>query len=282
MAVMILDGKALASERQKAVREGVLQCGVTPCLATIQVGQDPGSQLYVRMKHRACEDVGISSVGVELPDTATTDAVVGKIRELNRDPSVDGILVQLPLPSQIATDDVIDTVDPEKDVDGFCPKSLGLLMSRRPVFVPCTPKGIMTLLLAYNIPVSGRTAVVIGRSIEVGRPLAALLLNADATVTLCHSRTRDLARHTAGADILVTAVGKAGFVRPSMVRPGATVIDVGISHLNGKVVGDVDFATVKDVAGAITPVPGGVGPMTIASLLENTLLAATMRRCTGV
>jgi methylenetetrahydrofolate dehydrogenase (NADP+)/methenyltetrahydrofolate cyclohydrolase len=227
------------------------------------------------MKHRACERVGIGSVGIECPGDATTQKVLETITRLNKDPEINGILVQLPLPKQIDTDRIISAVRTEKDVDGFHPTNLGLLMSGKPGFTPCTPTGIMTLLKEYHIPVAGARAVVAGRSIDVGRPMAALLTNADATVTICHSKTRDLPAELKRADILISAIGKAHFITPEMVKPGAVVIDVGINQLDGKLVGDVDFAAVKDISSAITPVPGGVGPMTIATLMENTFAAAT-------
>ena len=275
--VTILDGKAVSEKRLELLKEAISDSGLYPRLATVIVGNDPASQMYVRMKHRACERVGIGSVGIEVPGDATTEKVLEAVSRLNRDPDINGILVQLPLPKQVDTEKVIAAVSMEKDVDGFHPASLGLLMSGRPRFAPCTPKGIMTLLTEYHIPVAGARAVVAGRSIDVGRPMAALLTNADATVTVCHSRTRDLAGELRQADILVSAVGKAHFITPEMVKPGAVVIDVGINQLNGKLVGDVDFEAVKDVASAITPVPGGVGPMTIATLMENTFAAAAMR-----
>ena len=272
--VTILDGKAVSEKRLELLKEAIDESGLYPRLATVIVGSDPASQMYVRMKHRACERVGIGSVGIEIPGDATTDNVLEAVARLNRDADINGILVQLPLPKRVDTEKVIAAVNPEKDVDGFHPTSLGLLMSGRPRFAPCTPKGIMNLLAEYHIPVAGARAVVAGRSIDVGRPMAALLINADATVTVCHSRTRDLPAELRRADILVSAVGKAHFITPEMVKPGAVVIDVGINQLNGKLVGDVDFEAVKGVASAITPVPGGVGPMTIATLMENTFAAA--------
>lgn len=272
----ILDGKKCSEIRLVRVQERIRTAGLSPRLATVIVGNDPASQMYVRMKHRACEQVGICSAGIELPADTTTPAVLERVRQLNADPAIDGILVQLPLPKQVDATRVIAAVSPAKDVDGFHPENLGLLFSGRPRFTPCTPTGIMTLLAEYRIPVSGARAVIAGRSIDVGRPMAALLTNADATVTLCHSRTRDISEDLKRADILVSAVGRAHFIRPGMVRPGAVVIDVGINQLDGKLVGDVDFAAVKDITSAITPVPGGVGPMTIAMLLRNTLRAAQL------
>ncbi|MEN6611577.1 MAG: bifunctional methylenetetrahydrofolate dehydrogenase/methenyltetrahydrofolate cyclohydrolase FolD [Methanoregulaceae archaeon] len=276
---VILDGKKTSEQRLAALAEKIREAGLTPRLATVIAGNDPASQMYVRMKHKACGQVGIASVGVELPETATTEEVVAKVTSLNRDPAVDGILVQLPLPKQVDTGKVIAAVSVEKDVDGFHPMSLGHLFSGKPKFTPCTPQGIMTLLSEYNIPLAGARAVIAGRSIDVGRPMAALLLNADATVTICHSRTKDLAGELKRADILVSAIGKAKFITPDMVKPGATIIDVGINHVDGKLCGDVDFEAVKDITGAITPVPGGVGPMTIATLMENTWKAAAERTC---
>jgi methylenetetrahydrofolate dehydrogenase (NADP+)/methenyltetrahydrofolate cyclohydrolase len=273
--VTILDGKVVSEKRLELLKEAIGESGLYPRLATVIVGGDPASQMYVRMKHRACERVGIGSVGIECPGDATTQKVLETITRLNKDPEINGILVQLPLPKQIDTDKIISAVRTEKDVDGFHPTSLGLLMSGKPGFTPCTPTGIMTLLKEYHIPVAGARAVVAGRSIDVGRPMAALLTNADATVTICHSKTKDLPAELKRADILVSAIGKAQFITPEMVKPGAVVIDVGINQLDGKLVGDVDFAAVKDIASAITPVPGGVGPMTIATLMENTFAAAT-------
>jgi methylenetetrahydrofolate dehydrogenase (NADP+)/methenyltetrahydrofolate cyclohydrolase len=275
----ILDGKKCSEMRLDLVKEKIDESGLHPHLATVIVGSDPASQMYVRMKHRACERVGIGSLGIELPEDTTTENVLEKVRQLNADPEIDGILVQLPLPEQVDTERVIAAVSPVKDADGFHPENLGLLFSGRPRFTPCTPAGIMTLLAEYRIPVSGARAVVAGRSIDVGRPMAALLTNADATVTICHSKTKDISGELKRADILVSAIGRAHFIRPEMVKPGAVVIDVGINQLDGKLVGDVDFAGVRDIAGAITPVPGGVGPMTIATLMENTFRAAKVRAC---
>jgi methylenetetrahydrofolate dehydrogenase (NADP+)/methenyltetrahydrofolate cyclohydrolase len=279
---MILDGKKIADMRQKILKEEILSSGLSPRLATVIVGSDPASQMYVRMKHRACEQVGIGSVGMELSGDAITGQVLEAVTQLNNDDDIHGILVQLPLPKHVDSERVIAAVRPDKDVDGFNPFNLGLLFSGRPRFVPCTPKGIMTLLAEYNIEVAGTRAVVVGRSIDVGRPMSALFTNADATVTLCHSKTKNLAEEIRHANILVSAIGKAHYITRKMVKPGAVVIDVGINQLNGKLVGDVDFAAVKDIASAITPVPGGVGPMTIATLMENTYRAAIVRTCEPV
>ncbi|WP_292730052.1 bifunctional methylenetetrahydrofolate dehydrogenase/methenyltetrahydrofolate cyclohydrolase FolD [Methanoculleus sp.] len=277
---MILDGKAVSEKRLELLKEEIEESGLYPRLATIIVGEDPGSKLYVRMKHRACERVGIGSVGIELPEDASTERVLEAVTRLNNDPDINGILVQLPLPSRIDTTRVIDAVAPGKDVDGFHPCNLGRLLAGNPVFAPCTPQGIMTILEEYKIPTAGQRAVVVGRSIDVGRPMAVLLLNADATVTICHSKTKNLEDEMRSADILISAVGRAKFVGPEMVKEGATVIDVGINYdEQGKLCGDVDFDAVKERAGAITPVPGGVGPMTIATLMENTFRAAKLRTC---
>lgn len=274
---MILDGKKISESRLATLKEEISSSGLSPGLATVIVGDDPGSQLYVRMKHRACEKVNIHSHGIVLPGSSTTSDVLKQVRLLNNDRTVNGILVQLPLPPHIDTPRIIEAVSPEKDVDGFHPANLGRLFSGNPVYSPCTPKGIMTLLREYGVEPEGIHAVILGRSIEVGRPMASLLLNANATVTICHSKTRDLPAIASIADILVVAVGKPRFVGPAMVRQGAVVIDVGTNHVDGKLCGDVDFESVRAVAGAITPVPGGVGPMTIASLMENTFLAARLQ-----
>jgi methylenetetrahydrofolate dehydrogenase (NADP+) / methenyltetrahydrofolate cyclohydrolase len=278
----ILDGKKISEKRLEILRDEIVDSGLNPHLATIIVGNDPASQMYVRMKHRACEKVGIGSVGIELPADATTRTVVDKVRMLNRDGEIDGILVQLPLPGQVDADRVIGAISPEKDVDGYHPENMGRLFLGKPRFSSCTPTGIMTLLAEYQIPIAGARAVIAGRSIDVGRPMAALLLNADATVTICHSKTRDLAEELWRADILVSAIGKPHFITASMVKPGAVVVDVGINQLDGKLVGDVDFEAVKETASAITPVPGGVGPMTIATLMENTFRSAKERACDRV
>ena len=278
----ILDGKKTADKHLEILRDAIADLGLTPHLATVIVGNDPASQMYVRMKHKACEQVGIESVGIALPAEVTSRAVVDEVRRLNRDDDIDGILVQLPLPRQVDTERVIGAISPDKDVDGYHPENMGRLFSGKPRFTSCTPTGIMALLAEYQIPVAGARAVVVGRSVDVGRPMAALLLNADATVTVCHSRTKDLAEECWRADILVSAVGRPRFITASMVKPGAVVVDVGINQLEGKLVGDVDFDAVKETASAITPVPGGVGPMTIATLMENTFRSAKERACDRV
>lgn len=275
----VLDGKGVSEKRLERLRETIDESGLHPRLATVLVGDDPASALYVRMKHQACERVHIGSINVTLPSDATTTRVVETVRRLNEDPEINGILVQLPLPEGIDEEAVIAAVSPGKDVDGFHPCNLGRLFSGRPRFAPCTPAGIMTLLEEYGIDPAGRRAVVIGRSIDVGRPMAALLLNADATVTICHSRTADLPAVAREADILVAAVGRPRFVTSDMVHEGVVVVDVGTNRVDGKLVGDVDFEAVRERAGAITPVPGGVGPMTIATLMENTFAAAGRQAC---
>ncbi len=275
----VLDGKGVSEKRLERLRETIDESGLHPRLATVLVGDDPASALYVRMKHQACERVHIGSINVTLPSDATTTRVVETVRRLNEDPEINGILVQLPLPEGIDEEAVIAAVSPAKDVDGFHPCNLGRLFSGRPRFAPCTPAGIMTLLEEYGIDPAGRRAVVIGRSIDVGRPMAALLLNADATVTICHSRTADLPAVAREADILVAAVGRPRFVTSDMVHEGVVVVDVGTNRVDGKLVGDVDFEAVRERAGAITPVPGGVGPMTIATLMENTFAAAGRQAC---
>jgi methylenetetrahydrofolate dehydrogenase (NADP+)/methenyltetrahydrofolate cyclohydrolase len=277
--VTILDGKKCSEMLLELLKEQIEDDDLHPHLATVIVGNDPASKMYVRMKHRACEQVGIGSVRIELPGDTTTEKVLEKVLQLNADPEIDGILVQLPLPKQVDAERVIEALSPAKDVDGYHPENMGLLFSGKPRFTSCTPTGIMRLLAEYKIPVAGVRAMIAGRSIDVGRPMAALLLNADATVTICHSRTQNLTEELKRADILVSAIGKAHFIQPEMVKPGAVVIDVGINQLDGKLVGDVDFAAVKEIAGAITPVPGGVGPMTIATLMENTFRAAKVRTC---
>ena len=273
----ILDGKKIAGMRLGILKEEIEDSGLYPRLATVVVGSDPASLMYVRMKHRACERTGIGSVGMDLAGDATTGQILRTVTQLNNDADIDGILIQLPLPKHVDSPRVIAAVSPEKDVDGFHPFNLGLLFSGRPRFAPCTPKGIMTLLSEYHIEIAGSRAAVAGRSIDVGRPMAALLTNADATVTICHSKTKNLPEELRQAEILVSAIGKAHYITRDMVRRGAVVIDVGINQVSGMLVGDVDFDQVQQVASAISPVPGGVGPMTIATLMENTYRAANGR-----
>jgi methylenetetrahydrofolate dehydrogenase (NADP+)/methenyltetrahydrofolate cyclohydrolase len=281
MPASIIDGKAVAAELRERVASQVAElesaAGRVPGLATVLVGEDPASHVYVGNKRRQTEEVGMRSIHHELPASALQDEVVALVAELNADDEVDGILVQLPLPDQLDQDGVIATIDPAKDVDGLTAGSAGLLAQGRPGLVPCTPQGVLELLRHGGMDPEGREAVIVGRSILVGRPLASVLLNANATVTVCHSRTPDLPAVCRRADILVAAVGSPRLVRAGWVKPGAAVIDVGTNRTDDGLVGDVDFDAVKEVAGAITPVPGGVGPMTIAMLLHNTVQAARAR-----
>ena len=283
MAAKILDGKVLSAEIKEKVARRVAamkEQGVIPGLAVILVGNDPASEIYVRNKGKGCEDTGMLSRTIRMDENTTQEALEEEIEKLNRDPAIHGILVQLPLPDHLDEQAALARILPEKDVDGFHLVNAGHLMTGTEGVVPCTPKGALYMIRSAGIDLSGKEAVVIGRSNIVGKPMAMLLLQQNCTVTLCHSRTRDLAEHTRRADILVAAVGKAGFVTADMVKPGAVVIDVGINRVNGKVCGDVDYEGVKEIAGWITPVPGGVGRMTIAMLLANTADAAerTMKR----
>jgi methylenetetrahydrofolate dehydrogenase (NADP+)/methenyltetrahydrofolate cyclohydrolase len=278
----IIDGKQIAldirAEVADAVAKHIAAGGATPCLAAVLVGADPASQVYVRNKRRDCEEVGIQSRLHKLPAATTQTELLTLIARLNRDDAVHGILVQLPLPPQIDTRAVLEAVSANKDVDAFHPENVGLVVQGRPRFLPCTPAAVQQILLRHNIPIAGQHVVVVGRSDIVGKPLSIMLAQkgegADATVTLCHSRTRDLAAVTRQADILVAAIGKAKFITGDMVRPGATVIDVGINRTDAGLTGDVDFDSAVSIAGRITPVPGGVGPLTRVMLLVNTLTAA--------
>jgi methylenetetrahydrofolate dehydrogenase (NADP+) / methenyltetrahydrofolate cyclohydrolase len=276
MAARLMDGAALAAKVRAEVKEEVAGLGDLG-LATVLVGDDPVSQVYIRLKHKAADEVGIRPIDRRLPTDTSEEEVLEFVAELNEDESVDGILVQTPLPDHIDEATVMRTIDPVKDVDGLHPFNAGQLFFGRQTLVPATPAGVMRLLDEYGIRVTGARAVVIGRSLIVGRPLAMLLLHSNATVTICHSRTDDLLRHTIEADILVAAVGTAGLVTADMVKPGGTVIDVGITRTDSGLVGDVHPA-VAEVAGHLTPVPGGVGPMTIAALLGNTVRAARFRQ----
>jgi methylenetetrahydrofolate dehydrogenase (NADP+)/methenyltetrahydrofolate cyclohydrolase len=288
-AAIRMDGTALAQKKRAAIAAQVAEIRAQgrrrPCLAVVLVGEDPASEVYVRNKHRACEETGIDSRKVVLSASTTAEALEDVVRSLNDDAEVDGLLVQLPLPAGLAPAVVRGWIDPRKDVDGLHPENVGLLASGTPRFVPCTPAGCLELLREYDVPTAGRRAVVIGRSLIVGRPMAALLSlpGIDATVTTCHSRTTDLAAVCREADILVAAAGRPELVQPDFVRPGATVIDVGIHRIpdatrksGARLVGDVHPA-VAEVAARLTPVPGGVGPMTIAMLLANTLQAYRAR-----
>ncbi len=282
MAARLLDGKQIASEVRAGVAARVAarqeQGRRAPGLAVVQIGEDPASSVYVGSKRRACGEVGFHSEAHDLPTTTSQEALLALIDRLNADPAIDGILVQMPLPEQIDPQAVIERIDPTKDVDGFHPYNVGRLALRSPRLRPCTPRGIMTLLARTGIELAGRDAVVVGASNIVGRPMALELLHARCTVTVCHSRTADLAGHVGRAEVLVAAVGRPDFVPGAWVREGAVVIDVGINRLpNGRLTGDVAFEAAAERAGWITPVPGGVGPMTVATLLENTADAADAR-----
>jgi methylenetetrahydrofolate dehydrogenase (NADP+)/methenyltetrahydrofolate cyclohydrolase len=275
----IIDGKAVGAELRRGIAARVAALGWKPGLRVVRVGEDPASGVYVRNKDRAAAEAGFDSATIHLPEATTEADLLAEVARLNADPSVDGILVQLPLPRHISADRVIAAVAPEKDVDGFHPLNAGRLASGQAGLVPCTPKGVMHLLRAAGCALQGARAVVLGRSGIVGRPMVQLLLSADCTVTVAHSRTRDLAAECRRAEVLVAAVGRPELVRGDWVAEGATVIDVGINRLpDGRLVGDVAFEEAARHAAAITPVPGGVGPMTIACLLENTLEAAVARR----
>ena len=278
MTARLIDGKAVARQVEQEVAAGISRLGIQPALVAVRVGNDPASEIYVRNKARKARELGLAGNELVFPDTMSEAELLAEVDRLNRDDAVDGILVQLPLPPQIDPRKVIDAISPAKDVDGFHPISVGMLHLGRPALVPCTPAGVVRLIESTGETIDGKHAVVIGRSDIVGKPMAALLLQRNATVTICHSRTRDLPAVARQADILVAAIGRARFVTADMIRPGAIVIDVGINRVEGKLAGDVDFAAAQDVAGWITPVPGGVGPMTIAMLMKNTLLAAELRR----
>jgi methylenetetrahydrofolate dehydrogenase (NADP+) / methenyltetrahydrofolate cyclohydrolase len=283
VAAQVIDGKAIAAEVRERVAAGVREFaadrdGDLPGLATVLVGDDAASQLYVANKRRQTEGAGMRSIHHQLGAATPQDELLELVGQLNGDDSVDGILVQLPLPEQIDPDAVVAAIDPAKDVDGLTPVNAGLLAQGQPGLVPATPRGVVELIRHAGTELEGAEAVIVGRSILVGRPLAALLIGENATVTVCHSRTRDLAAVCARADVLVAAVGAQRLIGAEMVKPGATVIDVGTNRTDDGLVGDVDFDAVAEVAGAITPVPGGVGPMTIAMLLQNTLEAAVRRR----
>jgi methylenetetrahydrofolate dehydrogenase (NADP+) / methenyltetrahydrofolate cyclohydrolase len=284
MAAAIIDGKAVAADLRITLAEDVSkfaeQTNVQPHLAALLVGEDPASAVYVRNKQRACDKAGIRSTLHRLPAEITEEGLLALITQLNNDLTVHGILVQLPLPGHIKEQTVLDAVTPLKDVDCFHPENVGLMVQGRPRFLPCTPHGVQQLLLTSGTQVAGAHAVVLGRSEIVGKPMAMMLVQrgeaANATVTVCHSRTAGLAEITRQADIIVAAIGKPRFVTADMVKPGAVIIDVGINRVDDKLVGDVDYEPVSEIASAITPVPGGVGPMTIAMLLQNTLTAAQL------
>jgi methylenetetrahydrofolate dehydrogenase (NADP+)/methenyltetrahydrofolate cyclohydrolase len=301
MTATLLDGTATARVIRDELRPTIAALaaeGRRPGLGVLLVGDDPASAVYVRNKTRACEELGLHHETAVLPATATTAEVAGRVEELNARSDIHGILVQLPLPRAVDAEKVLGLVDPRKDVDGFHAENVGRLVQKRPRFVACTPAGVLELLVRHGIPIAGRRAVVLGRSDIVGKPMAMLLLHADATVTVCHSKTADLPSVTREADILVAAIGKAGFVRAEHVKPGAVVVDVGINRVTdaaaardllddqrfrtfqekgSALVGDVHFPSVRETAGALTPVPGGVGPLTIALLMKNTVKAAGLQ-----
>jgi methylenetetrahydrofolate dehydrogenase (NADP+)/methenyltetrahydrofolate cyclohydrolase len=279
MTARILDGKALGAKLRAGLAARIATLPFKPGLRVVRVGEDPASGVYVRNKDRAAAEAGFDSATIHLPESTTEADLLAEIARLNADPAVDGILVQLPLPAHIRAEAAIAAVDPRKDVDGFHPLNAGRLAAGEPGLVPCTPRGVMHLLAEAGVALRGARALVLGRSQIVGRPMAQLLLGADCTVTIAHSRTRDLPAECRRAEILIAAAGRAEMVRGDWIAPGAVVIDVGINRLaDGKLVGDVAYAEAVGHAGAITPVPGGVGPMTIACLLENTLEAALARR----
>jgi methylenetetrahydrofolate dehydrogenase (NADP+)/methenyltetrahydrofolate cyclohydrolase len=281
MSATVIDGKAVAASVRERVRGEVealtAELGRPPGLATVLVGDDPASAIYVRRKREACEEVGIRSIHNEPDGSISQEELLDLVRELNESDEVDGILVQLPVPDQIDSAAIVNALDPDKDVDGLTSISAGRLARGEPGLVPCTPQGIMELLASAGVDPAGKEAVIVGRSNLVGRPVFSLLLGANATVTMCHSRTRDLGEVCRRAEILVAAAGQPKLVTRDMIRPGATVIDVGTNRTDDGLVGDVDFDAAVEVAGAITPVPGGVGPMTIAMLLANTVQAARAR-----
>jgi len=285
VSATILDGKVLSQEIRAEIAKQVAAMkasgGPTPCLAAVLVGDDPASQVYVRNKEKACEKAGMGSIMHRLPADTTTDQLLDLVAQLNADASIHGILIQLPLPKQIDETRVLDAVNPLKDVDAFHPENVGRIVQGRPRFLPCTLHGIQQLLLRNRIPIAGQNVTVVGRSEIVGKPMAIMFMQrgegGHATVTVCHSRTKDLPAVTRQADILVVAIGKAKFLTADMVKPGAVVVDVGINRTDDGLVGDVDFEAVKEVAGQITPVPGGVGPLTITMLLHNTLAAARLQ-----
>jgi methylenetetrahydrofolate dehydrogenase (NADP+)/methenyltetrahydrofolate cyclohydrolase len=281
MAAKVLDGKALAARIRAGLAEeakALSARGVQPGLAVVLVGEDPASQIYVRNKTKACAEAGIRTFDHKLPADTSEPALLELVRKLNADPNVDGILVQQPLPKQIDGNKVLLAISPAKDVDGFHPDNLGRLLMGKPRFIACTPYGVLKMIEEAGVDIAGKSAVVLGRSNIVGKPMAVLLTARDATVTVCHSKTRDLPGIVRGADIVVAAIGKAELVRGDWIKPGAVVIDVGTNRLDsGKLVGDVEFAAAAERAGAISPVPGGVGPMTITMLMANTLESARQR-----
>ncbi|RQW79830.1 MAG: bifunctional methylenetetrahydrofolate dehydrogenase/methenyltetrahydrofolate cyclohydrolase [Methanothrix sp.] len=274
---MLIDGKALAADVEAETKprvEKLAARGVVPGLATVLVGENPASQMYIRLKHSACDRVGIRSENVVLPEDTTEEQLIAKIVELNERPDIHGILLQLPLPKGLRSQKAMMTIRPQKDADGFHPENMGALLLGAEKLVPCTPRGIIYALGRLGVKLEGAEAVIVGHSNVVGKPIAAMLLNRNATVQVCHVFTKDLASHTREADILVVAAGVPGLIKKDMVKPGAIIFDVGINRVGNKTVGDVDFDAVSQIAGAITPVPGGVGPLTVAMLLSQTVQAA--------
>lgn len=280
--MQLIDGKSLANKIQASVAKSVetlkQEMNIVPGLAVILIGDDPASHAYVKMKAKACEKVGFYSITHHMPDTISQEEIIGTITMMNDNPRIDGILVQLPLPDHIDTDKILEVIDPQKDVDGFHPYNVGRLVTGLDGFVACTPLGVMKMFEYYDISLEGKDICVVGASNIVGKPMASLLLNANATVTITHIHTKDLKTHTLAADIVVVGVGVPGLIKADMIKQGAIVIDIGINRIeDGSLVGDVDFPAVSKKCGYITPVPGGVGPMTIAMLLENTLKSAQKR-----
>ncbi|NBX67730.1 MAG: bifunctional 5,10-methylenetetrahydrofolate dehydrogenase/5,10-methenyltetrahydrofolate cyclohydrolase [Proteobacteria bacterium] len=274
---LILDGKKVAESVYQRLLLEVSLLPVVPRIVFLRVGEDPASQSYVRSKEKRCLELGLRGETIVFSESVSEDEVIGKILSLNRDKDVNGILVQLPLPKHIDKARVLRSIDPYKDVDGLHPENAGLLLQGKPRFIPCTPAGIIELLKFYNIPVAGKRVAVLGRSEIVGRPVAQLLTNHDATVTVCHSKTQNLTAELLRSEIVVAAIGKPKLVQANMVSSGVVIVDVGINRVDGQILGDVDFDTVKSKASAISPVPGGVGPMTIAMLMKNLVLAATLQ-----
>jgi methylenetetrahydrofolate dehydrogenase (NADP+)/methenyltetrahydrofolate cyclohydrolase len=277
MGAQVIDGKAIANSVREELRMQIARLkeeGVTPGLAVVLVGDDPASRLYVNMKKKTCAELGIYSEEHLLPADISQKELIDRVKMLNTDVNIHGILVQLPLPGHLDENEVLETISPLKDVDGFHPNNVGQLMIGEPLFVPCTPAGVIKLIKSTGVEIKGKNAVVVGRSNIVGKPTAMLLIHEHASVTICHSRTKDLAAHCRNADILVVAVGRPEMIKGDMIKPGAVVIDVGTNKTDGKLLGDVAFDEAKEVAGFITPVPGGVGPMTIAMLMTNTVKAA--------
>lgn len=284
MKAALIDGKGIAAQIRKELQvrcSALIDCGVQPGLTVVLVGEDEASKIYVRNKENACNKIGIRSTIIRLPADTTQEQLDSVIDELNVDPEVDGILVQFPLPTGLSESRVLSLINPQKDVDGLHMVNIGALATGAKGFVSCTPKGCMELIRRTGVELAGKEAVVVGRSNTVGKPMALLLLQQHATVTICHSKTANLKEHTRRADILVAAVGRANMITADMIKPGAVVIDVGINRVEGKVVGDVAFEEASEVAGYITPMPGGVGPMTVAMLMENTLESAERRANLG-